>query len=182
MADPSDLILLFPPGLEVKLKAFNTPLLAEDLEGVPASYLPISVLGESLQTSRLHREGSLVNHVSHRSLLLVPLLENDEVFPHDDILDANQREVSKVSLPHILLPMLKPLPQALVLFQSEGPLSHKLGANLPPVAALHLPLQATEGNFEEFIGIKEGHVSDYRFIEFSLPSQPMKHRSDSSLK
>jgi hypothetical protein len=147
VADPSDLILLYPPSLEVKLKVFNTLLLANDLVGLPASHLPISVLGESLQTSRLHRQGYLVNHVSHGSLLLVPLLENDEVFPHDDILDANQREVSKVPLPHILLPVFKPLPQALMLSQSEGPLGHKLGANLPPVTALHLPLQATEGNF-----------------------------------
>ena len=69
-----------------------------------------------------------------------------------------------------------------MLSKSEGPLGHKLGANLPPVTALHLPLQATEGNFEKFIGIKEGHVADYSFIEFGLPSQPMKHRSDPSLK
>ena len=94
MADPSDLILLFPPGLEVKLKALSSSLLVNDLERLPALHLPISVLGENLQTSRLHREGSLVNHVSHGSLLLAPLLENDEVFPHDDILDANKREVS----------------------------------------------------------------------------------------
>jgi hypothetical protein len=70
---------------------------------------------KSLQTSRLHREGTLVNHVSHGSPLFVPLLENDEIFPHDDILDGNQKEVSKVPFPHILLPMLKPFPQALML-------------------------------------------------------------------
>ena len=115
VADHSDLILLFPPGLEVKLKAFNTLLLVNGLEGIPTSSPPASVLGESLQTSRLHREGSLANRASHGSLLHVALLENDEVLPHDDILDGNQREVSKVPLLHILLPVFKPFPQALML-------------------------------------------------------------------
>jgi hypothetical protein len=57
-----------------------------------------------------------------------------------------------------------------------------LGASLPPVTALHFPLQATEGKFEEFIGIKESHVAENGLIEFGLPFQPMKDRSDPSLK
>jgi hypothetical protein len=35
-----------------------------------------------------------------------------------------------------------------------------MGASLPPVTALHFPLQAIKGNLEEFIGIKEGHVAE----------------------
>jgi hypothetical protein len=48
VADPLDLILFFPPGLEVKLKAFNTLLLVDGLEGLAASNPPLSVLIESL--------------------------------------------------------------------------------------------------------------------------------------